>query len=518
MAFDIVGIGSLNFDYIVEWSRISGPRRRQLKTVLEETETVTSDFSAFLRALQSASDRSSVVIRGHGGSAFNTIRAVAKMDVGLRLGFVGVLGRPPDESQGFDFERTMHDSGIDSNGLLRIRGSGTASLSLVSASGDRDLHTYYNEAAASRLHEACSSKRLIRYVARARHVHISSIFGKGAAKAILALLRAAQGEAATPISVSVDPGLDWAQRAHADPSIRGILKLAGHIFVNERELRHLGTPAYSRSDIGIQALDNYGGPNVRAILLKEFDRSHVLSKGEPRVDAVIEQAVIPVGRIADATGAGDVFAAGVLAGIHSQRGRELGGSALGLRAARRKLQFLGDAGYEALTRLFEEDDAPPVGPIFISHAYQDQALAQAFVTFLEGLGSADGTTFCTSVLDVGIPAGIPVVTQIYEQLDQAAVVVFLVTKAFLRRRFCRYEVGACWALGKEQIILRDPAIKPESLDLLLRQREAHDITDEAGLRSVHQRLVDMNLLVTKSAPSVNRQIKSFVSSVRANLS
>jgi sugar/nucleoside kinase (ribokinase family) len=514
-ALDAVGIGALNHDYIVQWAHVPGPKRKQLVRVLDDTERVTDDLSAFRNALRSATNKAERVAHGHGGSAFNTIRSLALMNLGLRLGFVGVIGTPPDASSDFNFPSALSRARVDRLGTRRVRSPGTASLSLVSPSGDRNLHTYYTERVASKLVAMSSDERVVAYLARARHIHVSSVFGRDAADAVLRLVEGARAAAAWPISLSIDPGREWVQHAPNDASIQNLLAIAETIFLNDREFFDLSAPAGgARSEAAERIFEKYGRSAERTVILKEFDRAHVLRPKKAVADDVLEQAVLPSGRIADATGAGDVFAAGVLAVALSRRGSEVGGVAVGLRAARRKLQRLGDDGYDALSSLFVESEAPRLGSVFISHAAGDAALADRLVGLLEGLGTAEGVTFCTSVLDVGIPAGGFVTTEIFDALEQAELVFVLVTPRFLRRRFCHYEVGASWALGKEQIVLHDPSIKIAEQDLLLNQRQAYPFTSESGLAAVHQRLVDMNLLAPRSTAARNRQIRSFVRSAR----
>ncbi len=503
---DMIGIGALNYDYIVRWSDIPGSLRATLQDLVKDNESITSDVHAFTNSLDAAIDSTAQVATDHGGSAFNVVRAMAHMGTGLKLGYVGILGLAPRLPDRFDFVKYAKALGV-SRRFMHLSSIATATLSYVSDNGERDLFTLFSDKAANAIWRASQDGAVIKYLARARHLHITSVFGQDASQAILNMLEKAQDYASHSISISFDPGLTWAHFSLTDPAISKIISLSNLIFVNEAELRALGAPATSVATAGKNiALKQRESRQV--VLLKESHQAKVFC-GEPPLDHSIDQRVLPTSRIADSTGAGDVFAAGVLASRLSERGQVLSGTMMGLCAARHKMQFVGENGYAALSTLFTPAAQRVKQTVFLSHSKENAELAESFVTFLEGMGS-DRTTFCTSVLDTGIPVGAEFIPAIYQSLSDSVLVIFLVTLEFCKSRFCSYEVGASWALGKEQIGLYH-GVNPSRLDPMLSQRQMASLSSAEGLALVVRRLRQLRILKAANTPERDhRQIKLFL--------
>jgi sugar/nucleoside kinase (ribokinase family) len=102
---DVVGIGALNLDYLATVTPVPGraPARPLTERIFQLVERTgpplergterrvdAHTIHAAIEAVSSARPDTSL-----GGSAFNAIFAIAKTQVGLRLGYVGVAGRVP---------------------------------------------------------------------------------------------------------------------------------------------------------------------------------------------------------------------------------------------------------------------------------------------------------------------------------------------------------------------------------------------------------------------------------------
>ena len=120
-----------------------------------------------------------------------------------------------------------------------------------------------------------------------------------------------------------------------------------------------------------------------------------------------------------------------------------------------------DAGREVsgeLTYLTEatvtsgDSDAPAPGGegrrrIFISHATEDALIAGALARLLRlGCNLDEGAIFLTSSAEYSVPSGEDWAAYIEAELRSTALVVALISPAFLRSEFCLCEVGAQWML------------------------------------------------------------------------
>lgn len=105
LVLDVVGVGALNLDYLATASAVPvGTETTSLRTRLERlvaSSTVPFEWGAEIvvdektiyAALEEVSTTSLDATLG--GSAFNAIFALTQMQLGLRLGYVGVAGRVP---------------------------------------------------------------------------------------------------------------------------------------------------------------------------------------------------------------------------------------------------------------------------------------------------------------------------------------------------------------------------------------------------------------------------------------
>lgn len=87
--------------------------------------------------------------------------------------------------------------------------------------------------------------------------------------------------------------------------------------------------------------------------------------------------------------------------------------------------------------------------IFISHSTKNQELAKQFMKLLQtGMGFARKDIFCTSLPNT-LPTGEAFIEKIREELKECEAVIFLITREYLKSRFCLAELGAAWGLSKQ---------------------------------------------------------------------
>lgn len=316
---DVVGVGALNLDYLVACTVPPGGFEQGSEHSVDEP---------VIGAVLEAAGPSHVAV-AFGGSAFNAVHAIGYARTGLRLGFVGVAGRVPagglsvvDELDAFDIDRRY---------VLRDDARlGGVCVSLLHR-GERTLltHSGANDGFADHLDRHAGD--LIGYLARTRVVHVSSLLDGRSPQRLLSVLRAVK-QANPEVVVCLDPGHGWSTRP--GPEVRGMVGLCDYLLVNDREFRALGT-AGRRGPVVI--VKQPGEVRVRGAGGVEIHRHEPLAGPD----------------IVDSTGAGDVFAAGLVIGLARDGGQVGRGVRLGMRLARHKLRHLGKAGHPGFAELVE---------------------------------------------------------------------------------------------------------------------------------------------------------------------
>ena len=356
---DVVGIGALNIDFLV-WGVPVAAADRNIERAVDE---------ATVRAVLAAADpaRRHAVL---GGSAFNTIHALAYADpartggvpsgaVGdrpaLRLGFVGVAGRSP--VPGLSPAAALDALGVDHRHVFadERRLSGTC-VSVV-AGADRMLvtHAGANELFADRVDAGFDD--LVAYLARARLVHVTSFLDDRTPPRLLALLRAVR-DTGTGTAISVDPGHVWS--TNPTPAVEQIVALADVLLLNEREYEAL-TARLPAAAAGAALLGRMTATDPVVVVKEPAGVRCHRRDGDRVITTSHRHEPLGADETADPTGAGDVFAAGLLA-VLAAHGSVEDGARLGLRLARHKLRHVGSRGHDrfaALTRAFLACEAQP---------------------------------------------------------------------------------------------------------------------------------------------------------------
>ncbi len=284
---DAIGFGALNVDllYLIDdFSVLQEVRpniRRGGEYLVSEAE-----MTALRRLLERHGRQAG---RSGGGQAGNVICALARM--GFSTGFVGAVGE--DDLGAFLLENLP---GVDTSRVLRL---GTSGHCLIAVDETKDRTSFVLPNA----NDALSNDLLdVGYLDIASFIHLSSFAGRApfqAQQAVVSSLANAK--------ISFDPGELYSRKGLA--SLTTILQHTHVIFATEQELKYLTGLSNSRD--GAAKLMECG---VAVVACKRgrlgaqvFAREETYEVGAPRVEAV------------DPTGAGDVFAAGFLAGLLLER-------------------------------------------------------------------------------------------------------------------------------------------------------------------------------------------------------
>lgn len=282
----VVGIGALNVDVVVDAAAARRSGVRPPGGAGRDAES-SVDSAEMARLLAAVADMPRQVRLG--GSAYNTVVRLARERPDLALGFVGVAGEPPFGARGHD--SALRELRVDT---VRVRRTPeTAGVCVAIEDGDaRDLRVNpgANLLMATYLREAF--EEVVAYVARARVVHVTSFLDSSTPKALLALLEEVRRRSPRT-AICLDPGDEWCARPSAD--VAALLALADYVVVNAREFA------------GVSDL-------VRGTaVVKHPDGVDIWHGGTHR--AHIAHTRLPASEIRNPTGAGDAFAAGLLAGL-----------------------------------------------------------------------------------------------------------------------------------------------------------------------------------------------------------
>ncbi|TQE37316.1 PfkB family carbohydrate kinase, partial [Streptomyces ipomoeae] len=271
-----------------------------------------------------------------GGSAWLTMFTLAQMRLGLRLGYVGLLGRI--ETAGLSFVRQMDLLGIDRRWVARhphrLCGICLSYLEDV----ERVMLTHPGANYLMTEHLQRHGDQIAHYLAQARLVHVTSFLDPVTPPLMLGVLR--QARRLNPaLRISFDPGYDWA--AHCTEATDGILALSDLLFLNHREFKALGCYAPGETDevLSGRVVARCAAGCTRFVT-KRYDAVEVFRSSAGEILRQRFQLRRPLQEetdLEDATGAGDVFSAAVLAALASGRLQVELGSFLGLSLARHRV-------------------------------------------------------------------------------------------------------------------------------------------------------------------------------------
>jgi sugar/nucleoside kinase (ribokinase family) len=278
------------------------------------------------RAMKGAVEKS-------GGSAGNTAAGVASF--GGRAAFIGKVA---DDALGDLYRRDMHESGVDFATPALSNGAPTArSMILITPDGERTMNTYLG---------ACQSlgpDDIDPEVVRASAVTYLEGYLWDPPEAKKAFIKAAEiaHQAGRKVSLTLsDPFCVDRYRGEFLDLIRW--KTVDILFANDSELRSLYETANLETAIAALRADG-----ALAVVTVGADGAIVIT-----AEAAQPVAAAPVERIADLTGAGDLFAAGFLYGM--VRGMDLAEAArLGNLAAGEVIGHIGPRPATSLKALAE---------------------------------------------------------------------------------------------------------------------------------------------------------------------
>lgn len=285
MRLDAIGFGSLNLD---EFWEVSSEFLRSYG--LEPGEEYTRDVEWFERVYPELMELGNLKASDPGGSAANMIAALFKM--GFETGFYGATGKD-------DLEKMrVKELGRPEN--LKITTSDFPAgrcLALIDAQDtdrDRALVILPN---ANDL--AGSDELDLEYFAAARWAHLTSFVFHKPLDAQIKLVKSLPND----IGVSFDPGVIYS--ALGTDALRPILSRTDVLFITREELKTL-----TGQQVTEQAVADLLEVGTKNIVIKLSTEGMIAFQREKSMS----QAAVPPAALTDRTGAGDVAAAGFIAG------------------------------------------------------------------------------------------------------------------------------------------------------------------------------------------------------------
>jgi sugar/nucleoside kinase (ribokinase family) len=395
-AFDVVGVGALNLDYIAGTPVVPGRGRKrsftehlsglvgQAELPLEwgvERQVDSRTIHTVIEAVSSSRPETML-----GGSAFNAIHAIAKTKAGLRLGYLGVAGRVP--VIGLSAVQQLDSLGVDCQVVRQDDESLCGICFSYSEDGERTLltHAGANEAMADYIEQ--NFDQLTNYLTHAQIIHVTSFLDDRTPRALFDLLSAVKNAGRSNL-ISFDPGHVWT--SHLTPEIEGIIRLSDYLLLNNREFSEVGQRAPGESDTTVaeRVLGRFDSPEGVVIVKRPTGVWSHTRDGNDTVSEFYAHTPLSADQVEDATGAGDVFAAGLLIVLASQRMQIELGALLGMQLARHKLRYVGNAGHAQFAKVTqdfirtldaERRSRSRASGIFISHGQNPEWFAvQRFV-------------------------------------------------------------------------------------------------------------------------------------------
>jgi ribokinase len=309
---DVVGLSSLNVDYIYEVEDLSflKPFYPQDEETRGWVLTDPKDIKELEILLQK---KARLISRSGGGSGANTVFCMAKM--GFPSGLVGKIGR--DEDGEFLLQEL---SSISFQHIARDQRSGKAFV-VLGPSRDRIILRVPNANATLTWADLD-----LDFIKGFTFLHMTSLPGEG-----LALQERLAAEMAPFVRISFDPGEVYARRGL--PALNPILRRIEVLFMTEKELGLLTGLPLKESIPLVQSL------GTKIVAVKRIGAGASVFQGTESWDLPAE-----IIRPKDMTGAGDVFAAGFLAGLLQGQPLPICGR-LGLALAHQSMLGVGREAY-----------------------------------------------------------------------------------------------------------------------------------------------------------------------------
>ena len=157
--------------------------------------------------------------------------------------------------------------------------------------------------------------------------------------------------------------------------------------------------------------------------------------------------------------------------------------------------------------------------LFISHAVADAPVVKFFVNLLEsGIGISPKRIFCTSNKGQGIRPGAEFKSSIHENLDEATIVISLISENYYNSPFCMCELGGTWLKAKDFIPILIPPIRFGDMKAVLHGLQALKIQTAEDLDELRDELAERLGFKPLPTPRWNEKRNEFLNILPKKLS
>ncbi len=346
---DIIGIGSLNIDFIADAGVVKALPPDKVSRALQGLECGVEhpfgpgSLNKIIMELGIESFRTA-----YGGSAFNTIHAIATLDPAIHTGFVGIAGRSNDSP--LDFIKLMQEISIDHSYVGNGHEESGGLCVCINHGGRRSLLLCPGCNSLMADHLRKNYNGILKYISQARVLHVTSFMDDSTPSILAGILEDAKN--INPLlKISFDPGYNWVK--NISPAVCRILQITDVLFLNQTEFNLLANSQADMADYqkANQIFSDYDLPETILVLKKKLDTKLFRRSNYTITEQSYPSLVINENEIIDATGAGDLFAAGFL--IQFLKGAPMGDAVyLGMRFAGAKMTNRTAELYRELTRIY----------------------------------------------------------------------------------------------------------------------------------------------------------------------
>jgi hypothetical protein len=148
--------------------------------------------------------------------------------------------------------------------------------------------------------------------------------------------------------------------------------------------------------------------------------------------------------------------------------------------------------------------------IFISHASADRDLVKCFVSALEAsVQITEGAIRCTSLPGYRLRAGAHTSTKLREELQEAELIIGILTPASLESGWVMFELGAGWGAGKWVV----PVVAGIDYDTMpgpLKESNATDAATRGELEELFHEIADGLKVQRRAAGKASAAIDELV--------